>query len=137
MRWQDAQRLANDGKTSSDQIKMWGALERVQDKLDSGDLTVRANKRDSITYEVVDKDFWKSAALKIQPDKMTLWRVDLMVRNRLGEVAAEQIPDYDNLMVSEQRVEEIWPKNDKNLDRATKKLLKQAKRKDYSSPKAS
>lgn len=133
MRWQEAQRLANDSKTLTEQIKMWLALSHFQDKIDSGDLIVRAKQHDSIAYETVDKDFWKSAALNIQPDKKTLWRVHIMVRQGVSEKAAKQIPGYDSFIVSEQRFEKMWPKKDKNLDRATKKLLKQVKRKGYTS----
>jgi len=127
MRFMNAQHIINNGEEPNDQIKMWHAIFKVNEKLESGDLTARASRGGSIAYETVDKDLWKNAALNITPDKRTLWRIHLIARTGVGEEKTKQIPDYDSFFVSEERVYEIWPEEDTKFDQATINLLSRDK----------
>ena len=128
MRWQDAQNLANNGRSLNERDKMHLTETAFRMRAEKGELTIRGRRSDQLEYEDILPDFWKSTYLEVQLDNRTLWRVAIKPRNGLGDKAIEDIPDYASLLVKEEQIREFWPSKNKGLDAKTKTLLKQAKK---------
>lgn len=128
MRWQDAQRLANNGRSLGEWNKMNLAESVFRMRAENSEVTIRGRRRDHIEYETISSDFWKVTYLDVQPDPKSLWRVTVRARSGLSKEAMDQIPDYVSLQVESQKIQEFWPKNDAKLDALTKELLRKAAR---------
>ena len=128
MRWQEAQSLANNGRSLSERHKMHLAETVFRMRTEKSELTIRGRRRGELEYQDVSPDFWKNTYLEVRFDKRTLWCAAIKPRDGLDEEAIKQIPDYVSLLVKEEKVREFWPPKDKRLDAETKRLLKQAKK---------
>ena len=128
IRWQEAQHLANNGKPLGEWIKMSLAASILRTKIEDGQLVVRARQRDRLEYEEISPDVWQSTYLDFKGDTNTIWRATMKAKDGLDWEAKGKIPDYVSFQVSEERVEELWPKKKRSLDALTRKLLKQAKK---------
>lgn len=124
MRWQDAQRFADNGASLKDDDKMHLAEISFRRQAELGGLLIKGRRRGEILYEQIPTDLWKIVYLDIEIDKRTLWRATIKARDGLEPEAEEQIPDYVSLQVSEERVKELWPAQDTQLDREAQLLLK-------------
>ena len=130
MRWQDAQRIGHGEAALRDDTKMHLAETMFRQRLEEGRLSARGRRRGALEYENIPSNLWKIVYLDIQRDSKTLWRVKMKPRDGLEQEAVERIPDYVSLQVSEQRVKELWPAKDNQLDREIALLLERAQTKD-------
>ncbi len=130
MRWQDAQRIGDGQAALTDDSKINLAENVLRQRLAEGRLSARGRRRGALEYEKIPPDLWKLVYLDIQRDRRTFWRVTMKARDGLEQEAVERVPDYVSLQVSEQRIKELWPAKDNQLDREIALLLERAQTKD-------
>jgi hypothetical protein len=114
------------------------AASLVADAATDGKLVVRGRPPDSISYEVIPREAWRLIALVMHPDSRSLWRAVVIPRGVAvslddgGKLDAQPPPrvahifDYDSLIVDSRQFEQLWPKRDRETDRARRRLLKKA-----------
>ncbi|NVN84635.1 MAG: hypothetical protein HXX15_00990 [Rhodopseudomonas sp.] len=126
-RWQDAQHLASGSKPRCEQ-KLHIAEHVLRSAAENGDVVVRARLKNSVEYSEIDRHFWRTAYIEVQPNEVSLFRAELKARH--GVTAS--IPAYDDLLVERDQIEALWPRHDWKLTWITFRLKLAAKLKSAS-----
>lgn len=142
-KWFKAQSLAtNDHHVVGEQSIMNLAAGQVTDALIDGRLEARGRKPGQMNYEPIPQTYWRSTALYMIHDDKTIWKMILVPtggveiqpdgtvigRDKEATQRTNQLAAYDSWIVNARQFEKLWPRNDKQIDAATKKLMKTAKK---------
>lgn len=116
-RWQRAQRT----DWANEERRLHAASSFIRTTALNGELTIRGRLEKSVDYMAIDRDFWRSAYIDLQPNNASIWKT---VIAPFGGVT---IPDYDGLIVERTAVETLWPKREWRYDWRTILLRIKAK----------
>ena len=124
MRWFEAQRASARSRELNMLQKLHLASNELKEKARNGEVEIRGRLAQQFGYMTISTDFWRSVFIDLERDDHTLWRVKLRPGTERGLPTVPEIPDYATLEVNEKKIKELWPAEDKKLDRLTQKLLK-------------
>ena len=122
-RWQSAQPVKDNRKPLGEWHMQSLARNSIQAHAENGNLKIRGRRKNSLQYEAIPSDFWKSVVLDFKEDEITKQRFFLRLKDGANPSLSKQIPEYEVLEASWKNIEELWPTKDKKLDAETAKLL--------------
>jgi len=129
-RWQQAFSFARNGSKHDENSMLNLAMHMLQIEIEAGRLIVRGRRKGREKIEPISADFFCNiAALHLESDPVSLWRVYLIPRGTWIKGETAYIDEYDFLRTDFHRVEEIWPEYDIILDKNIESLLEGAKSK--------
>lgn len=128
-RWFAAQHLAtNKHEPIFERFLMSIVAFEVLNAAMNGKLSMRGRPSDSINYEAISRETWRLIAINMDPDPRSLWKAVIRPRSDVDRERVQHILDYDSIILSSREFEQLWPRDNKRLDKARMKLLKKAKR---------
>jgi hypothetical protein len=129
-KWYSAQMLAQQGKLDEfgEPFVVQTAKSLVCKAMMDGDLLVRGRPPDETGYELILNTDWRLAALWVERDPATRWRVVVRPRTDVDPTLISRLLNYQDLIMESRQVEELWPAEEPATDAARRKLLRKAKR---------
>jgi len=129
-KWYRAQALVTDSMPG-ERSYMDIVVGKVEEQALKGTLQIRGRPAESKDWEPIKREDWLSARLDIQPNTGlgSPWKVRIMPRGGIDRKLVSGLIKYDNrLLVNSAQFQSIWPRQDAEIDRARKQLLKEASR---------
>jgi hypothetical protein len=127
-KWYAAQSLAtNNHQPINEGTLVSMAAGIVCDALMDGELEARGRLPGETEYQDISKDTWRLAGLISKPHAASLWTVQIIPRRGVDPVRISKLLSYDSILVNSRRFESLWPRKDKKIDAARKRLLKKAR----------
>jgi hypothetical protein len=127
-RWQNASKLAKDGRPVDELSQMNVASSIFETAARNGAIRIRGRLRGTIQFEDISPDLWHIAALAPRKDLLTPWKVEIMP---CSGVDLERIPKYESMIVDAAQVRCLWPRKDWRTDLSARKLLLEARLKSF------
>ena len=104
------------------QTTKWFWISEIDDKAKSGRLKIDARRNNQIEREKIERDFWDIACFDAVPNDRSIWRITVRPKDGLSRATITKIQklDYVDLRAKWSEVKDIWPEQNKVLDRLTR-----------------
>ena len=128
-RWFSAQELALKGRKIEELFLMRTAAMLVSAAAVDGHLQILGKPFGKIDYEVIPMERWRFVYFAAHPSPTRVWDFPVTPCHGVDPGSVSAVLNYESLMVKAIEFEKLWPKSDRQTDKARKKFLKQARQK--------
>jgi hypothetical protein len=108
-RWYRQQVGTSGENALTDGSTMHVAAYLITDAAMNGRLELRGRLPSEVNYEPIQKETWRLAALAVEPDSFTIWKVKVHPRHGVDPDRIKRVLVYDSLVVNSQAFEALWP----------------------------